>query len=127
MKVFWVVTIIEVERDSYCHLVSGLQGYYISQCAGHSQRIIVSPKMSIVSVVSRVMASKNVYALITRALSDKRDLADVINDLEMKTVSWIAQWTQCNHKCFIRGRFDYRREDHITKEIEVMWPQAKKC
>lgn len=71
-----------------------------------TQRITVSPKITIVSVVSW---HPNVQVLITRAyeyvtLRDKRDPVDVIKGLEMGTVPWITQWTQCNHKCVYKRK-----------------------
>lgn len=69
-------------------------------------RITVSPKITIVSVVSW---PPNVHVLITRAyeyvtLRDKGDPVDEIKDLEMGTVSWITQWTQGKHKCFYKRK-----------------------
>lgn len=63
-----------------------------------TQRITVAPKMSVLPVVGCMMASKDVDGLIPRAceyitLSDKRDLTDVIKDLETGRISWIIQWT----------------------------------
>ena len=64
----------------------------------------------------------------------KRDFGGVIRDFEMKGFSWII-WVnpKCNYKYpYMKDDWDsqHRREggNVTTKvDIEVMWPQAKKC
>lgn len=114
LKVFRVVTIIGVQGDSFLLPFGEWDVKSLNVQNTFTQRITVSPKITIVSVVSW---PPNVQVLITRAyeyvtLRDKRDPVDVIKDLEMGTVSWITQWTPYNHKCF------YKRK---------IWLQKRSC
>ena len=49
------------------------------------------------------MVSPGAYEYVT--LSNKRDLSDVIKDLEVGGYPGLSRWTQCNHKWF------YKREE----------------